>query len=446
MAAGLTRGPFGRLVLIAALLVFIFSLSHYMNIVPDSVRFTPSTPEEPSKKPVEQEGKTPEQEPVRPLPDYSTAPKCIPELDHLKQLGLSSNIKFTRRCIKPVFSTAAPQSSPADPNSGAVDRDLVASISQPILSSPPVDVYLLSCDGIADDYIPCEPLKLAVPDPYPERAGQYDNLLFAVATSYERLKNAKPHFAHWMSKSGSPLIALLTDKPDEEAGQTAEDLELEQATSWPALIQDFSSAGIQLLLVRPHKPDHSTPQSHMLVILDMLAHVRARRMAAASEYADEGVGLVHNDTHWLGILDDDTFPPAIEPLAAALAAHDHTKPAYLGDLSESFAATRFGMAAFGGAGIFLSVPLAEELEPHLGNCLSGRGGDMQLMECIHDHTHTRLERVQGLMQQDMKGNLDGFFESGCKHVSSEFTVPRLSSFGMWSRAPQSGKCKQTTDA
>lgn len=166
-----------------------------------------------------------------------------------------------------------------------------------------------------------------------------------------------------------------------------------------------------------------------MVILDMLAHVRARRMVAASEYADEGVELHHNDTHWLGILDDDTFLPAIEPLSAALAAHDHTKPAYLGDLSESFAATRFGMAAFGGAGIFLSVPLAEELEPHLGNCLSGRGGDMQLMECIHDHTHARLERVTGLMQQDMKGNLDGFFESGCKYYF--FPIYRVPSVQSW---------------
>lgn len=432
MAAGLPRGPFGRFVLVAAVIVFFFSFAHYMNVVPDGVRLTTSTPEEPNKIPVEQETKSPEPgpEPERPPPDYSTAPQCIPELEHLKKLGLTSNIKFSRRCIKPVFSTAAPQSSPADPNAGGVDRDVVANITQPLLSSPAVDIDLLSCDSIADDYIPCETFKLAVPDPYPERVGQYGHLLFAIATSSERLKIAKPHFAHWMSKSGSPLIALVTDRPNEESGQTQEDLEAEQATTWPALIDDFAAAGIQLLLVRPHDPAHSVPQSHMLVILDMLAHVRAQRMAA---YADEGAGagpLAHNGTAWLGILDDDTFLPAIEPLAAALAAHDHTRPAYLGDLSESFAATRFGMAAFGGAGIFLSVPLAEELEPHLAGCLSGRGGDMQLMECVHDHTHTRLERVKGLQQQDMKGQMDGFFESGWRfltlhHWKSWYSAPVL---------------------
>lgn len=430
MAAGLPRGPFGRLVLVAAVLIFVFSLAHYMNVIPESVRLTSSTPEEPNKIPVEQQGKSPEPGPDRPPPDYSAAPQCIPELDHLKKLGLTSNIRFTRRCIKPVFSTSAPQSSPADPNAGGIDRDVVTNISQSILHSPPVDVNLLSCGGIADDYIPCDPLKLAVPDPYPERVGQYDHILFAIATSSERLKAAKSHFAHWMSNSGSPLIALLTDRPDEGAGQTQKDLEVEQATTWPSLIDDFASSGIELLLVRPHSPDHSVAQSHMMVILDMLVHVRARRTAAASEYADEGVDLSHNDTHWLGILDDDTFLPAIEPLSAALAEHDHTKPAYLGDLSESFAATRFGMAAFGGAGIFISVSLAEELEPHLGNCLSGRGGDMQLMECIHDHTHARLERVKGLMQQDMKGNLDGFFESGWRfltlhHWKSWYSAPVL---------------------
>lgn len=429
MTAGLPRGPFGRFVLVAAVLVFIFSFAHYMNVVPDGVRLTTSTPEEPNKIPVEQEAESPEPGPERPPPDYSATPQCIPELEHLKKLGLTSNIKFTRRCIKPVFSTAAPQSSPADPNAGGVDRDVVANITQPLIKSSSIDVNLLSCDSIADDYIPCEPFKLAVPDPYPERVGQYDHLLFAIATSSERLKIAKPHFAHWMAKSGSPLIALLTDRPNEESGQTQEDLELEQATTWPALIDDFAKAGIQLLLVRPHDPTHSVPQSHLMVILDMLAHVRARRMAA-SEHADEGADLAHNDTYWLGILDDDTFLPAIEPLAAALAAYDHTKPAYLGDLSESFAATRFGMAAFGGAGIFISVPLAEELEPYLSDCLSGRGGDMQLMECVHDHTHTRLERVKGLQQQDMKGELDGFFESGWRfltlhHWKSWYSAPVL---------------------
>ncbi|POS73584.1 hypothetical protein DHEL01_v208021 [Diaporthe helianthi] len=432
MAAGLPRGPFGRFVLVAAFLIFVYSFAHYLNVVPERVRLNSYTPEEPDKipVPVDQQGNSPESGLERPPPDYSAAPQCIPELDHLKKLGLTSNIKFSRRCIKPVFSTSAPQSSPADPNAGAIDRDLVANISQPILHSPPVDINLLSCGGIADDYIPCEPLKLAVPDPYPERIGQYGHLLFAIATSSERLRTAKPHFAHWMSNSGSPLIALLTDRPDEGAGQTQADLEVEQATTWPSLIDDFASSGIELLLVHPHSPEQSVAQSHMMVILDMLAHVRARRTEAASEYAHEAVDPPHNGKQWLGILDDDTFLPAIEPLSAALAAHDHTKPAYLGDLSESFAATRFGMAAFGGAGIFLSVPLAEELETHLGNCLSGRGGDMQLMECIHDHTHARLERVKGLMQQDMKGNMDGFFESGWRfltlhHWKSWYSAPVL---------------------
>ncbi|KAI3394931.1 hypothetical protein diail_2103 [Diaporthe ilicicola] len=434
MAAGLPRGPFGRFVLVAAVLVFIFSFAHYVGVVPDSVRLTTtSTPDEANKIPVELDTNKPEPDHERPPPDYSGAPKCVPELDRLKELGLSSNIKLSRRCIKPVFSSSsAPQSSsPADPNAGGVDRDAVTNLTQPLLTSSPAAINLLSCDNIADDYVPCEPLKLAVPEPYPERAGQYDHLLFAVATSSARLRDAKAHFAHWMSDSGSPLIALMTDRPDDESGQTWADLELEQATAtWPALVDDFAASGIQLLPVRPHSPDHSVPQSHMMVILDMLAHVRARRTraAAAAESAGDGFDDLlaqqqqqqqqqHEDTHWLGILDDDTFLPAIEPLSAALAGHDHTRPAYLGDLSESFAATRFGMAAFGGAGIFVSVPLAEELEPHLGGCLSGRGGDMQLMECVHDHTHARLERVKGLQQQDMHGNMDGFFESGWRFLT-----------------------------
>lgn len=174
---------------------------------------------------------------------------------------------------------------------------------------------------------------------------------------------------------GSTLIGLLTDN--------LEDLAHFDPT---ALHEEYKAAGINLILVAKHRSEHSTEQSHVMIIRNMLQH--------AQDSATE--------PHWLGIIDNDTFSPSLYALASAFSNYDHTKPQYLGQLTESAHILPIGiLSGFGGAGIFLARPLAQIRDPHLESCLKefpGRGGDMQVMSCIYAHSFAKLTIVDGLYQ------------------------------------------------
>lgn len=299
---------------------------------------------------------------------------CRSRFDRLRQLGLGENIRYATRCIRPV-------------SSDSLDRDSITNVSSHLL--PTFHTLNLSTECPIDDVsqLSCEPLELQVPPPDPKSKGQYAHLVFGVATTYSRLQDSKPTFAHWLAASGATLVGLVTDNIDDLVH-----------LNFTALQDEYASSGMPLKLVRKHAPHHTIEQSHMLVIGDML---------------DAAPGA-----QWFGILDDDTFFPSLHALSTALADHDHTRPKYLGQLTEHAGLLPMGiLGAFGGAGIFLSRPLARELEPHLEACLNDRGGDMQIMQCVHAHSAARLTRVDGLWQADLIGDTAGFYESGRRMLS-----------------------------
>ena len=291
----------------------------------------------------------------------NTSDSCAAELSHLRSLDLTGTIRHSRRCVRPIFSVD-------------VDRDVVANISSRLLTKKGT-LDLSDACTINVDAIPCDPLELVVPPAYPKSQGQFAHLTFGVATTFARLLESKFSFAHWLSDSGSTLIALLTD-----------DLEELAHVDPTALEEEYRAKGMDLVLVAKHRSEHSTEQSHVMIIRDMLQHARERG----------------TETHWLGIIDDDTFFPSLYALASAFSNYDHTKPQYLGQLTESAHILPIGiLGGFGGAGIFLSRPLAQILDPHLESCLKefpGRGGDMQIMSCIYAHSFAKLTMVNGLYQ------------------------------------------------
>lgn len=128
------------------------------------------------------------------------------------------------------------------------------------------------------------------------------------------------------------------------------------------------------------------------------------------------VWLSTTETKWIAIIDDDTYFPTLYPLALALDKHDANAPTYLGALSENFDQVKnHGFMAFGGAGAFLSIPLARKLESYVDQCLKEDTldqGDGLLKNCIYRKTKTKLSIMPGLHQLDMKGDLSGFYESG----------------------------------
>ena len=303
-------------------------------------------------------------------------------------IKLSRKINYVRRCIKPKYDDGVARYDRGDGR--FIDK--IVNVRGPLMTEK-TPVNLEECDFA--EFTSCDDIiELPVQRPYPER--EFGEFVFGVATTYERLEKSIPQFKHWLGDSGAPLIALVIDKEDEIQSNTLD---------FPRLARKYADAGMTVKIARPHGMDHSVEKSHMMVIRDMLAHIDAEGNASG--------------TLWLGVIDDDTFFPSLYALSEALSHYDHTVPAYLGAVSEHLELSTIGGpgAAYGGAGIFLSVPLAREIAPHLDSCLSGRGGDMQIMDCIYDHSHARLLPVVGLQQTDMAGDMSGFFESGWRYLS-----------------------------
>ncbi|KAB5522955.1 glycosyltransferase family 31 protein [Coniochaeta sp. 2T2.1] len=327
--------------------------------------------------------------PQRPPPNRAPVSpgQCAAELDFLRRvdLALSDTIKYTRRCVKRMPSKD-------------FDRSAVANISKPLFARV-TDVNLTDCNVQVP--IPCDDLPLHVPFPYP--AKDYKHLVFGIASKYNRIEESLPAFAHWLSDTGSLLLGIVVDEGQEKDGKT---LHFDLA----ALEQEYAAAGVNATFIAPTLKKHPktgerddrTEHHHFMLIRDLLERSDA-------------------DTRWIGVLDDDTFFPSIYNLDLELQNHHHTKSLWLGALSDNFNSLRnWGFMAYGGAGAFLSIPLARELEPYLEQCIvetTVDTGDGILRDCVYTHSHTKLTIVPHMYQHDMHGDMSGFYESGIKPLS-----------------------------
>lgn len=313
--------------------------------------------------------------------------ECIPQIEYLKrpELMLSEKIVYSRRCIRPVWREE-------------VDRDDIANVTRPLITHK-IPVDLKACSHI--EFVPCDHMTLEVPYPYPEE--NYTQFLFGVATTYERLSESKLSFTPWLAGTGAQLIAIVTDSTPGSAAER----------NLTGLQAEFRAVNVSATLMRPARHEHGTSQLHFAMLSDLVERVTP-------------------STQWIGLLDDDTFFPSLAPLAKELTRHDHTRPAYLGALSEDFQAVRtFGYMAYGGAGVFLSVPLARQLAPHVDSCIASASldeGDVILRDCVYQHSRAKLTQVPGLFQQDTHMDASGFFESGPRVIS-------LHHWKSWYRAP-----------
>ncbi|KAL1843443.1 hypothetical protein VTJ49DRAFT_1553 [Mycothermus thermophilus] len=407
----------GYLVFLAALLLTIFLLTaHRLHTLPpgiipyfDDATFATTEPST-DKQQIRPQPTTAETtvtglgEASNSQPEGS-ADFCGKDWDFLrrKDLGLTDNIIYTRRCIRPAF--------------GDVDRNVVANISSPLVGGT-TTINLKSSDCSALTPPPCEPLTLQVPSPYPDHRGRYCHLMFGVASTIERLWASLPEFAHWLSGTGAHLVLVVQDANEVPGG--ADLAALTAAFQGRGISVTVKPPSIKTAIRRADTPDGASlpspapvEQIHFLLINDMLE-------------------IATHETQWLGVLDDDTFFPALHPLNQMLATYDHRLPHWLGALSDSWEAVKnWGYMAFGGAGTLLSMPLARELSPHLESCLretSIRTGDGMLKECMYLRSATRLTLVDGLHQHDIRGDVSGFFESGRKVLS-------LHHWKSWYRAP-----------
>jgi hypothetical protein len=118
---------------------------------------------------------------------------------------------------------------------------------------------------------------------------------------------------------------------------------------------------------------------------------------------------------------DIAVPRGLKPLSDVLETLDETKDVYAGALSEDFMAIRtFGFMAFGGAGAYLSAPLAKTLGRQIEKCIkeaTSIEGDIIIRDCVYSNSKAKLTTVPGLFQQDLKDDASGFFESGVEPIN-----------------------------
>ncbi|KAJ4291416.1 hypothetical protein N0V88_006009 [Collariella sp. IMI 366227] len=345
--------PRASLLLLVVFLVFIFALTanRLHNGSPSSV--LDHRPDDAGKNNGQKHQSDKAKKPAHVYPPIleTDSDFCKQDLNFLrhKDLDLTENILYTRRCVRPSRSES-------------IDRDIVANITDSLITGFTHVDLRSPCAAIIPPA--CEPLR-------------------------------------------AQLIAIVSDADDPEL-----DLDL------PALEAAYRRAGMLATITAPKlkqglprkdtppkvKPESPAPveQLHFLLVRDMLD-------AATPQ------------TTWLGVLDDDTFFPALYPIVEELRKHDHTRPQWLGQLADNWVSNKlWGYMAYGGAGVFLSMPLAKQLEPHLEECVTETtivSGDGMLKECVYGYSTAKLTLVDGLWQHDIKGDPSGFFESGRKTLS-----------------------------
>lgn len=249
-----------------------------------------------------------------------------------------------------------------------------------------------------------EPLQLPVPEsPYPT-SGNLSDFMFGVSTTFKRFSGEKTtpinEWTYWMTdgkghSNGAKLILLLLDATEEE---------IQHATT---ILRDI---GID---VDVYHSDSSMEMAVRYLTLIPTLYNHPERP----------------NKKWLVSCDDDTFFPSVHALVEKFEDYDPSELLYIGTLSEDVNnVDRHGSQAFGGAGVFISVPLAAQVTRDYESCKTeekilesnsgwGPQGDILLRKCIYENTDTRLSLMRGLYQLDLYGDPSGFYESGIQPMS-----------------------------
>ncbi|TVY59539.1 hypothetical protein LSUE1_G009460 [Lachnellula suecica] len=218
------------------------------------------------------------------------------------------------------------------------------------------------------------------------------NMVFGLQTTMKRLKETVKHLERWLPHTNARLYAMVIESED----LAADDADM------AALEKEFHSKGMEVTVVHPVRPIDSFAQRYFSLVDVMYEHV-------------------NDKTEWVVCIDDDTFFPSMFDLLEMLKKHDHAKPQYIGSLSEDWwAVNHYGLMGFGGAGLFLSVPMAKIIEDHTDECkenLRTTAGDISVMDCVYRFSSTKLTHIPALHQIDISGDLSGFYESGREMLS-----------------------------
>lgn len=306
---------------------------------------------------------TPSSPPTPPRPqsiavqnDKINRDNCYIDLDRLKSYGYESSVLYSRWDINVERSKKFDKFS---------DR-----LKVPIPKFDPVQIG----DAGRKPLEHCAPATTVVA-PLQDSVDA-SHITFGVATSIDRLQDSMEAFSHWASGTKARIFALVEPGPEvKEIRQQAIELEID------------------------------------LTIIESDQEVLDRYISLTRVLLENR----KSNSKWGVIMDDDTFYPSMYHLVKRLATYDASVPQYVGALTEDvMGLSNYGYMAYGGAGIFLSMPLLEEMDRHHDECAKlTEFGDKRISQCIYLHTTTKLTWDRSLHQLDFwQSDGSGFFESG----------------------------------
>ncbi|KAF3402526.1 hypothetical protein DPV78_004018 [Talaromyces pinophilus] len=292
---------------------------------------------------------------TRPSSFTTGAGTCNVDTGVVERYGLTGDVKYTRREIYVVLT----------------DKEEIPITTQMDMNLFDVPPTTLSSD--VQTTVNCsDPITVRVPPSLPFRDASHID--FAISTNMERLMDSMDAFSVWAGYTNTRFLVFIEPGADQRKAQR-------KAKSLGLNIELFES-----------DVDYENRYSLLVKLL-----------------ADNA----RPETKWFCIMDDDTFFLSMSRLLQMLDKYDVSKPHYIGTVTESDSQlSMFGIFAYGGAGMFFSRPLMDELGRIWDECDAGTDhGDGKIAHCVYQYTRTKLEMETGLNQLDLMTDASGWFEA-----------------------------------
>lgn len=389
------RNPFSRCVLFAVALLILLGLTWKSDRLDDVTTqiikaATPKTKGSTYQQPI---GDTPVASEADIVPVSDHVMDCSVNTDYVNQLketyDLQDGFQYLKRYVKI--------------NREPIARKTITKLNQEFLPTGFKTINSNYPNNYGQETC-LEPLQVPVPQsPFPATSNLTD-FMFGVSTTFKRFNSSKTspvdEWTYWLTdgkgkSNGGKLVLLLLDASEEQI--------LEAKT-----VLDLRGIDVDVY--------HSDSRMEMAVRYLTLVPTLYNHPERPNK-------------KWLVTCDDDTFFPSVHALTKKFEQYDPEDMLYVGTLSEDVNnVDRHGSQAFGGAGVFLSVPMAEQVNNDYDTCKTdekireansgwGPQGDILLRKCIYENTDVRLSVLRGLYQLDLYGDPSGFYESGIKPIS-----------------------------
>ncbi|KAL8814012.1 MAG: hypothetical protein Q9223_006734 [Gallowayella weberi] len=320
------------------------------------------------------------------VPSFTGQPvqPCPNSLDWLLPLDLTYPIKYARRDII------------IEPNPQA-KRQPVTKLPGPLFAdfqivdlTDQTKVQLKDCQ---------DPLVLRVSAL--GRPADASHIIFGISTTLERLDASIPFLLRWLPNTSAKLFVIAI-KDDDVPDDAKDRYHAADAKEMSELQSRMRNLGLDVTIVHPLSKHDWFSQRYFSLVRVLYEHREP-------------------STQWISLIDDDTFFPSMPALLEMLSRFDPGEQFYVGSLSEDWwSVVKYGMMGFGGAGIFLSITLAEIVNSKYKECQERShtsAGDIRLRECISWYTRTKLTNILDLHQIDIDKDLSGIYESGRQILS-----------------------------